>query len=113
MKPAANSNEPVSSEKTSAGSSLLSIISATIFVGLILMILHFFFSRGTFSHIVACILAVCVVLNLRLDKRERLTKNNLSLLVLAIVVAFLVSLGTALSLDRPLSPKIRIEFDLG
>ena len=106
MNLAANSNEPVSSKKTSAGSSLLlikSVISVTIFVGLILMILHFFFSRGTFSHIVAGILAVSVVLNLLLDKRKRLTKNNLLLLVLAIVVAVLASLGNALRLDRPLT----------
>ena len=90
-------------KKVNAGISRLSIKAVASYAGLIFMILLFFSSGGSFDLVVAGILAVCAVLNFLLDKSENLTRNNASLIVVALIVAFLVTLFNAINLGRPLA----------
>ena len=99
----ANANDLPLSEKVNAGASRLSIKAVALYAGLTFMILLFFSSGGTFNLVVAGILTVCLVLNVLLDKPENLTRNNASLIVVALIVAFLVSFFDALNLTRPLT----------
>ena len=82
-------NDLSRSEKTSAGTSRWSIKAGVVYAGLIFLILMFFSSGGTFNLVVAGMLTGCVVLNVLLDKPENRTKNNASLIVVALIIAFM------------------------
>ena len=99
----ANANDLSLSEKVNAGTSRLSIKAVAVYVGLIYMILCFFSSGGTFNLVFAGILTACLVLNVLLDKPENLTRNNVSLIVVALIVAFLATFFSAVKLTRPLT----------
>jgi len=96
-------NDLSRSEKTSAGTSRWSIKAGVVYAGLIFLILMFFSSGGTFNLVVAGMLTGCVVLNVLLDKPENRTKNNASLIVVALIIAFMGVLCSAINLGRPLT----------
>lgn len=81
----------------------VSISAVITMVCLILMALLFLSAGGKVSLVIAGLIAVFTVLNVLFSKRENLAKHNTGLLVVTLIVGFVGTFLSAVSLTRPLT----------